>query len=152
MTFTPQTTSQPAASLINLADGLSPDSIDTLPVLSQILSRLQTPSSTSGASTAGSPPAASPSQITSSTGPLGIKDIPAATDGIKHKLQKARGLVKELPDMERSVKEQEEEMMALEERIGKQRKILEQLREAGLDIKREREVRENHRTADAMEA
>ncbi|PVH88053.1 hypothetical protein DL98DRAFT_509558 [Cadophora sp. DSE1049] len=150
MTSASQTTSQPA-SLMNLPDGLSPDSIDTLPVLSQILARLQTPSSTSGASTAGSPPAASPSQITSGTGLLSIKDIPTATDGIKHKLQKARVLVKELPDMERSVKEQEEEMMELEERIRKQREILGQLREVGLEIKREREMRERNRGGDAME-
>ncbi|KAH6721326.1 RNA polymerase II transcription mediator complex subunit 9-domain-containing protein [Leptodontidium sp. 2 PMI_412] len=150
MSSTPQTTSQPT-SLMNLPDGLSPDSIDTLPVLSQILARLQTPSNTSTASTAGSPPAASPSQLTSGTGPLTIKDIPAATDGIKHKLQKARVLVKELPDMERSIAQQDEEMAELEERIRKQRDILGQLRDVGLSIKREREQRERNGGADAME-
>lgn len=136
---------------MNLPDGLSPDSIDILPVLSQILARLQTPSSTSGASTAGSPPAASPSQVTSGTGPLSIKDIPTATDGIKHKLQKARVLVKELPDVARSIKEQEEEMRELEERIRKQKEVLGQLREVGLEIKREREARERKGSGDAME-
>ncbi|KAL2072257.1 hypothetical protein VTL71DRAFT_11600 [Oculimacula yallundae] len=142
--------SQPA-SLMNLPEGLSPDSIDTLPVLSQILSRLQPPSNTSTASTAGSPPTASPSQVVSSTGPLTIKDIPLATDGIKHKLQKARALVKELPDMERSIKEQEEEMRELEERIRKQRDILGRLRDVGLEVKREREERERNSGVDAME-
>ncbi|KAH7369880.1 RNA polymerase II transcription mediator complex subunit 9-domain-containing protein [Rhexocercosporidium sp. MPI-PUGE-AT-0058] len=150
MTSTSQTPSQPA-SLMNLPDGLSPDSIDTLPVLSQILARLQTPSNTSTTSTAGSPPAASPSQLTSSTGPLTIKDIPAATDGIKHKLQKARVLVKELPDMERSVEEQEEEMRELEERIQRQRDILVQLRDVGLGIRRERELRGRNGGVDVME-
>ncbi|KAG4443126.1 hypothetical protein IFR05_001358 [Cadophora sp. M221] len=150
MSSTPQATSQPA-SLMNLPDGLSPDSIDTLPVLSQILARLQTPSNTSTASTAGSPPAASPSQLTSGTGPLTIKDIPAATDGIKHKLQKARVLVKELSDMERSITEQEEEIAELEERIRKQRDILGQLRDVGLSMKREREQRERNGGADVME-
>ncbi|KAG4418497.1 hypothetical protein IFR04_008391 [Cadophora malorum] len=151
MMSTPQTTYQPA-SLMNLPDGLSPDSIDTLPVLSQILARLQTPSSTSGASTAGSPPAASPSQITTGNGPLNIKDIPTATDGIKHKLQKARVLVKELPDMERSVEEQEEEMAELEEKIRKQRDVLRRLREVGLEIKKGRELRQQNGGRDAMES
>lgn len=59
-------------------------------------------------------------------------------------------LVKDLPDMERSIKEQEEEMRELEGRIRKQRDILGQLRDVGLEIKREREQRENG-GADVME-
>ncbi len=136
---------------MNLPEGLTPDSIDTLTILSAVLTRLQTPSNTSNlaVSTAGSPPAASPSQL-SSDGPLTIKDIPAATDGLKHNLQKARVLVKELPDMERSTVEQEEEMKELEEKIRKQRDVLEQLREVGVAMKREREYRERDGGVDVM--
>ncbi|CZS95114.1 related to microtubule-associated protein [Rhynchosporium agropyri] len=151
MTSNAQTVPKPV-SLKNLPDGLSPDSIDTLPVLNQILARLQTPSNTSTASTAGSPPAIFPSQAVSSTGPLTIKDIPLATDGIKHKLQKAKSLVKELPDMERSIAEQEEEMRELEERIRKQKDILGMLRDVGVNIKREREQRERYAGVDVMES
>jgi small-conductance mechanosensitive channel len=132
----------------SLRTGLSADSIDTLPVLSALLSRLQNPSNTS--STAASPPAASPSQIASGS-VLTIKDIATATDELKHKLQKARVQVKELPDMQRSVPEQEQEIRELQERIRKQREVLEGLRDVGMLAKREREQRESDGGADAME-
>jgi predicted RNase H-like nuclease (RuvC/YqgF family) len=82
---------------------------------------------------------------------LTIKDIPAATDELKHKLQKARVQVKELPDMQRSVPEQEQEIRELQERIRKQREVLEGLRDVGMLAKREREQRESDGGADAME-
>ncbi|CAL3971780.1 hypothetical protein PZA11_005068 [Diplocarpon coronariae] len=151
MTSSPQTT-PPPPSLMNLPEGLTPDSIDTLTILSSILARLQTPSGTSNltASTAGSPPAATPAQL-STEGPLTTKDIPAATDGLKHNLQKARVLVKDLPDVERSIKEQEAEIRGLEEKIRAQKGILEQLMGVGVSIKRDREQREKDRGADVME-
>jgi hypothetical protein len=134
-----QSTVQP--SMLNLPDGLSPDSIDTLPVLSAILSRLQTLSA-SGGTTSGSPPEASPSQLANGAGSLSIKDIPAATDEMKHKLQKARAQVKELPDISRSLVEQEEEIEELEEKIRRQREVLQGLREVGLATKKEMVARE----------
>lgn len=45
--------------------------------------------------------------------------------------------MKELPDIERSTAEQEEEIRELEERIAKQRDVLEQLRQAGIAAARE---------------
>jgi hypothetical protein len=126
-----------------LPEGLSPDSIDTLPVLSAVLSRLQNPSSSST-----SPPATSPSQIASGTGPLTIKDIPTATDEIKHKLQKARMQVKDLPDMDRSISEQEDEIAELEGKIRRQREVLERLRDVGIRAKNEREQREGGEAMD----
>jgi small-conductance mechanosensitive channel len=152
MATSPSQATPPPASLFNLPDGLTPDSIDTLPVLSALLSRLQNPSSSANtASTSGSPPAASPSQLASSTGPLSIKDIPAATDELKHKLQRARVQVKELPDMDRSVEEQEVEIRELEEKIRRQREVLVGLREVGLQAKREREQRGKEGGTDVME-
>ncbi|KIN00844.1 hypothetical protein OIDMADRAFT_93422, partial [Oidiodendron maius Zn] len=124
-----QSTPQPS-STVSLPEGLSADSVDTLPVLSAVLARLQNLSTPTTASSA-SPPTPSPSQAVSGTGPLTIKDIPAATDQLKHKLQRARAQVKELPDIDRSITEQQEEIRELEERIAKQRDVLEKLRQAG---------------------
>ncbi|TVY57840.1 hypothetical protein LCER1_G000955 [Lachnellula cervina] len=143
MASSSQATPQPLMTL--LPDGLSPDSIDTLPVLSAVLARLQNPSPSSN-----SPPAASPSQIASGTGPLTIKDIPTATDEIKHKLQKARMQVKDLPDMDRSIPEQEEEIAELEDKVRRQREVLESLRDVGIKAKGEREQRERE-GEDAMD-
>jgi hypothetical protein len=145
-----QSTPQPSS----LSETISPDSIDTLPVLSALLSRLETTSANATtASTAGSPPAATPtpSQLVSGTGPLRIKDIPAGTDELKHKLQKARAQVKELPDIHRSVADQEQEIRELEERITRQRSVLEGLRDVGVQARREREEREREGGKDVME-
>lgn len=139
-----QSTSQPS-STISLPDGLSADTVDTLPVLSAVLSRLHNLSTPSSAL----PPTPSPTQAANGTGPLTIKDIPAATDQLKHKLQRARAQVKELPDIERSTAEQDEEIRELEERIVKQRDVLEKLRQAGVAAARGGQ-RGDH-TADAME-
>lgn len=134
-----------------LPEGLTADSIDTLPVLSAILSRLQNPSPNANASTSASPSAASPSQLANGTSTLTIKDIPAATDELKHKLHKAREQVKELPDLQRSMPEQDVEIRELEERIREQRRVLESLRDVGLRLKKEREVAESAQ-GDPMES
>jgi len=133
---TSQSTSQQSADnpLLTLPAGLSPDALDVIPVLSTILSRLQPP----GAITAASPAAASPAHIASGTGPLSTKDIPAATDGLKHKLQKARAVVRELPDIERSVGEQEIEIAELQARIREQKEVLEGLRRVGEEAVKQR--------------
>jgi hypothetical protein len=144
-----QTTAAPP-SLFNLPADLSPDSVDILPVLSALLSRLKDPSTT-GASTSGSPPAASPSQLAVGNGSLTIKDIPAATDELKHKLHRARAQIKELPDMERSIEDQEEEIGEWVDRIKRQREVLEKLREVGLKAKMEREQRLRAAKGEPME-
>lgn len=119
-------------------DALPPDSLDIIPILSQILSRLQFSSSSSNSL---SPPAATPSFNHASTGPLNPKDIPSATDPLKHKIQKARMKARELPDMDRTIDEQMEEIGELEARIKEQRKVLEGLRAIGEKLKLEREGR-----------
>jgi hypothetical protein len=81
----------------------------------------------------------SPPQLENGTGPLAIKDIPAATDELKHRLQKARVQFKQLPDIERGLKEQEEEIKMWEGKIKRQREVLEGLRDVGLKSKKERE-------------
>lgn len=65
-------------------------------------------------------------------GALALKDVPAATDSLKHKLQRARAQVRALPDMGRGVAEQEAEIEQLEARAAAQRAVLARLREVGM--------------------
>ncbi|KFX92582.1 hypothetical protein O988_07205, partial [Pseudogymnoascus sp. VKM F-3808] len=129
----PPASSQPAP----LSDNLSPAMLDTIPVLTSILARIQPPtSSNAGASPMPATSFGTPSftsQPSSSqlrpdaTGALGPKEIPAATDTLKHRLQRARIEVGQLPGIGMSIAEQEAEIRALEERIREQRAALKSL-------------------------
>ncbi|KAI1760127.1 RNA polymerase II transcription mediator complex subunit 9-domain-containing protein [Hypoxylon sp. FL1150] len=68
---------------------------------------------------------------TSNTGELSLKEIPPAADVLKHRFQKARLLIKGLPDMSRTIPEQEVEIAALEARLGRQRDMLLKIRDMG---------------------
>jgi len=130
------------SSAATLPADLSPASLDTLPVLTSILNRLQTNPTGTNLPPGASPATQSQTQTAAqsspgainqfSTIPLTTKDIPAATDELKHRLQKARAQVANLPDIQRGTDEQEEEIRELEEKIKKQRAVLEKLREMGL--------------------
>lgn len=63
---------------------------------------------------------------------MSLKQFPAATDPIKHILQRARQQMRTLPDIKRSVEEQEKEIQRLEEKREKQRAQLEKLRGFGV--------------------
>lgn len=65
---------------------------------------------------------------------LSVKELPAATDNLKHKLQKARALVKTLPDVNRTIAQQEEEIKELEERRKRQIAMLAKIRDEGLQF------------------
>lgn len=67
-------------------------------------------------------------------------------------MQKARAQVKELPDIDRSLAEQEEEIRELEEKIRKQREVLKGLKTTGLEAKRERETRDNGQVMEGIES
>lgn len=126
------TPSTPAPPTTSLPPGLNADAIDVVPILTAILSRIPDLTSAPLATAAGSPPAeATPSQI-SGTGTLAYKNIVLATDEMKHKLQNARRQIKELPDVDRTLKEQEEEIRQLEDKIRRQRSVLGNLRKTGL--------------------
>ncbi|KAK1766486.1 RNA polymerase II transcription mediator complex subunit 9-domain-containing protein [Phialemonium atrogriseum] len=173
----------------DLAETLSPDSIDTLTELGSILARLRPSPGTTDLSTpaldnlpglpssnganggasfatpaphpgpvtgttplpqpqsqlagsasapaptgAGAPSSSSTTTATTAAaaGGLALKDVPTATDGLKHKLQRARARIRELPDMGRTVAQQEAEAAALEARIAAQREVLAALREVGM--------------------
>lgn len=63
---------------------------------------------------------------------MSLKEIPAATDALKHRFRRARAVIAtSLPDLDRGVAEQEAEIAALEARIARQRDALEKLREVG---------------------
>ncbi|EAQ83228.1 predicted protein [Chaetomium globosum CBS 148.51] len=55
---------------------------------------------------------------------LSVKELPSATDGLKHKLQRARAAVRTLGDVRRAVAQQEAEMRALEGRRAAQARAL----------------------------
>lgn len=123
-----------------LPPDLSPASFDTLPVLTSILTRLQTGINSPSNTIASSSPAQNQSQPAPidknpfSTAPLTIKDIPAATDDLKQRVRKARAHVAQLPDIGRTIAEQEHEIRKIEARIAEQRTALEQLKELGTRI------------------
>ncbi|KAI1407283.1 hypothetical protein F5Y13DRAFT_132603 [Hypoxylon sp. FL1857] len=142
--------------ILAMPEGLNPDTLDTLTELAVLLNRLRTPTSTtSGSGTTPAPtpsqqpppPPAPPSQklsqsqsqsqtnngatTTTNTGELSLKEIPPAADVLKHRFQRARALVRSLPDMHRGVAEQEAEIAALEARLARQRDMLTKLREMG---------------------
>lgn len=105
-----------------LPQTLSPDTLDVLSHLSLILSEVRTTLQTSTG--------IDPSSTSNQQG-LSFKDVARASDAVKHKLQKAREQVAQLPDMKRGVEEQEGEIGMLEARIERQRALLERLREGG---------------------
>lgn len=134
----------------SLPDNLSPDSIDTLTELSAILGRFRATLSSQATSVStpnlgnltglpGTTPA--PSAATELTpagvvGGLGFKDLPAATDNVKHKLQRARLAVQKLPDISRDLAAQEKEIARLEERNQRQVQELLKIKEEGENFAR----------------
>ncbi|KAE8351025.1 RNA polymerase II transcription mediator complex subunit 9-domain-containing protein [Aspergillus coremiiformis] len=56
--------------------------------------------------------------------PLDIKDLPTEASSIKIRIQKARAVVESLPDVQRSVLEQEEEINELEDRISRLKSVI----------------------------
>lgn len=110
-----------------LPSSFSPDTLDALTSLAAELTRVRAHLL---AATNELPPQ-QPSQA-SAAEQLSVKDVPGATDGIKHKVQRARkAVVEELPDMKRTREEQEREMKELEGLIERQREVLRGLREMG---------------------
>ncbi|KAI1771021.1 RNA polymerase II transcription mediator complex subunit 9-domain-containing protein [Hypoxylon cercidicola] len=134
-----------------MPDGLNPDTLDTLTELAVLLNRLRTPGGTgttpaptplqSQSHMHAHPPRNASSQLqsqtangattTTNTGELSLKEIAPAADVLKHRFQRARALIRGLPDMGRTLPEQEVEIAALEARLARQRDMLSQLKEMG---------------------
>lgn len=56
--------------------------------------------------------------------PLDIKDLPIETNSIRIRIQKARAVVESLPDVHRTVADQEREIEELEDRIARLRSVI----------------------------
>ncbi|KAF2972738.1 hypothetical protein GQX73_g687 [Xylaria multiplex] len=132
---------QPSTPPLPLPEALNPDALDVLSDLAHLLTRLRTlpsaPSGSTGATPSQSQTQATPTPTTApssskKTGELTLKEIPAATDALKHRFQRARTLVMTtLPDLDRGLADQDREINALEARIARQRDTLAKLREVG---------------------
>ncbi|KAF7550191.1 hypothetical protein G7Z17_g5877 [Cylindrodendrum hubeiense] len=124
----------------------SPDTLDALTELSLVLAKVRAGiQSSSGITTEPAPGAGADSP----GGPtLSFKEVPGATDGLKHKLQRARAQVRALPDMDRTIGEQTEEIRDLEARIQTQRALLQRLRDEAAG----REGKEEAAGGDKMES
>ena len=56
--------------------------------------------------------------------PLNVKDLPTETHSVKIRIQKARAVVEGLPDIQRSVEEQQHEISELEDRVARLRSVI----------------------------
>jgi len=140
----------------HLPPGLSADSIDTLTELATIVAKLRAAQAASNTSInpaaallgplGGATPAPAPGAVTgttplpsgavntSSTTVLSVKELPAATDNLKHKLQRARAAIRTLQDVSRGLEQQREEIEELEARRLRQLAMLDLIRGAGLQF------------------
>ncbi|KAK5995589.1 hypothetical protein PT974_04002 [Cladobotryum mycophilum] len=116
-----------------LPSSLSPDDLDALSELSIVLAKVRAGLQSSQGLTTG----ATPGGPSSSGQQLSFKDVPGATDKLKHKLQHARAQVRTLPDMDRTIDEQKTEIKELETRIDMQRALLERLRDGGVKFSKD---------------
>ncbi|EPS44706.1 hypothetical protein H072_1297 [Dactylellina haptotyla CBS 200.50] len=94
-----------------------PETFDFIPNTHDLLLRLLPPNSPPGQS----------SQV--NLAPLEPKDVDNEASRIRIKIQKARAILNDLPDITRSIDQQEEEVKALEEKIRKQREVLGRIRD-----------------------
>ncbi|KAJ4348463.1 uncharacterized protein N0V89_009837 [Didymosphaeria variabile] len=106
---TPAQAPQPAAAALP-----PPSTFDILPDLHRVLSRL--------INTSIQPPGQP-----SADGPLDIQQVSTAATEVKLKLQKARKAVMALPDVDRSIEDQQDEIEFLEARIAKLKSALQDL-------------------------
>lgn len=98
----------------------APSAFDVLPDLHKLLKRIL--------ETSAQPPAATPTPVQpSADGPLEIQHVATAANDIRLKIQKARRAVMSLPDIDRSLEDQEDEIGDLEARIAQLKASLKEL-------------------------
>lgn len=136
---------EPDANSQSLPGGLTPDSVDIPSELFTVLSRLRYTDKNGAATNGDTDPTKTASGSTPSGGTnatnkvadtktLSTKDLTAATDPLKHKIQRARAAVHTLPDITRTIAEQEAEIKEWQDKIESQRKVLQQLKEFGIQF------------------
>lgn len=111
-----------------LPAGLSPDSIDVVSEAAVIFERVRYTPSTD--------PSTDPADS------IALRDLPAAMDPLKHKLQAARAALHTLPDIKRTIPEQLAEQEWLQEKIKKQMAVLQMLKSFGLNFAAENAKRD----------
>lgn len=94
----------------------SPSTFDILPPLHALLSRLLLPPPSTSTPAASS---STPSQAPSDSTYLATKDLPTAVSTTRLRLEKAKKAVADLPDVERTVEEQQEEIEELEAEVAR---------------------------------
>jgi len=101
----------------------SPATVDILPPLHELLSRL----------VANDPEASLTAEPSSPTyqnlEPLAMHQLAGEASSIRSRIRRARAAVEALPDVDRTVEEQEDEIKLLQERITKQTAVLKGLAE-----------------------
>lgn len=140
---------------------ISPDTVDVVTELSSIITGLRginslqqssSPHGPSGGNTVAGPSAQqttaptpsnlssnhdNPTQLTQQQQQqLSIKDLPVATDSLKHKLQRARAAVRAVGDVSGAIARQEAEVKRLEARRAAQARMLARTQEDGLTFVR----------------
>ncbi|PHH62875.1 hypothetical protein CDD81_6593 [Ophiocordyceps australis] len=123
-----------------LPESLSPDHLDVLSTLHSILTKLRAGIQSPTELAAGAEPGAAqgtgtgatPSASGGNAQHLTFKDIPGATDTLKHNLQNARVQLRGLPDMAKSKAQHEDDIKSVQARIERQRALLQRLRDDGV--------------------
>ena len=118
------TTPNPSSAEIDPKDSTKPlpppETFDILSPLHELLHQLlHNPSAGSTNLSANYAPTLFPNQQ-----PLEVQQLAGEMSAIRNRIRKARAAVEALPDVERSVEEQDEEMAALRGRIERQKQML----------------------------
>lgn len=114
-----------------------PQTFDILPALHELLARIDhgTSDIADPTSTQSSIDSEDVGALYSELQPLEAKELPTEVLEIKRKIRKALKELEKLPDMERSVEEQNEEIEALEGRIRRQREMVARLGELAREVR-----------------
>ena len=104
-----------------------PQTFDILPALHELLARIDHTTTSTDLTNQDPIDPSDIGALYSELQPLEPKDLPTEILEIKRKIRRALKDLEQLPDMERSVEEQNEEIEALEGRIARQREIVARL-------------------------
>lgn len=107
----------------------SPQTFDILPPLHALLVRLLSSSSPGNQDTTSAGPESTPSgqpgeTLLPASGSLDPKALVTGASAVKIRTQKARNAIEALPDMDRTVSEQENEIAELEKRISRLKEVI----------------------------
>lgn len=123
---TPALVPQPSASPLP-----PPATFDFLPDLHRLLNRLL------AASSQGPAPTSTPGLSVDEDGPLELKNLASEAQKLRNKIQRAQRAVLALPDIDRTIEDQEDEIQDLEARIAGLKSALQRLGQSPKDAEDE---------------